>query len=309
MQPQLEQIKKRALIYQKIRAFFNALHYVEVDTPLLGVSTSTDIHIQSIQAITCDRQVYLQTSPEFSMKRLLAAGSGSIYQICHAFRDEEKGRFHHPEFTLLEWYSNGFDYQALMNQLEQLISSLLNVAQPFQRVSYFECFQSHVKLDLKSASLNDCRQCVAEYVSGIDTSQLNRDDCLDLLISQVIAKQFKGFTFVYDYPSSQASLAKLKPSNPDVAERFELFFNDLELANGFSELTDSAEQRTRFEQDNARRIESGLQAYPVDEDFLQALKQGMPECAGVAVGLDRLLMVMLEKESLKSVLTLDTLNF
>ncbi len=309
MQSQLEQIQKRALIYQKIRAFFNALHYLEVDTPLLGKSTNTDIHIQSIQAITCDRSVYLQTSPEFSMKRLLAAGSGSIYQICHAFRDEEKGRYHHPEFTLLEWYSCGFDYQALMTQLEQLIGTLLNVVLPFQRMSYFECFQTLLQLDLKSASLDECRYSVAEHIAGIDTLQLNRDDCLDLLISQVISKQFKGFTFVYDYPSSQASLAKLKPTNADVAERFELFFNDLELANGFSELTDSTEQRFRFEQDNARRVESGLEACPIDEEFLQALKQGMPECAGVAVGLDRLLMVMLEQESLKSILTLDTLNF
>jgi len=309
MQFQLENIKTRALVYQKIRAFFNAINYLEVDTPLLGKATNTDIHIQSIQAVTCDRQVYLQTSPEFSMKRLLVAGSGSIYQICHAFRDEEKGRYHHPEFTLLEWYSCGFDYHALMNQLEQLIGNLLDVAQPFQRISYFECFKTHLHLDLKSARLDDCRQCVAEHISGIDTLLLNRDDCLDLLISQVISKQFKGFTFVYDYPSSQASLAKLKRSNPEVAERFELFFNDLELANGFSELTDSTEQRARFEQDNARRVESGLESYLIDEDFLQALERGMPECAGVAVGLDRLLMVMFEEESLKSVLTLDTLNF
>ena len=309
MQFQLEHIQKRALIYQKIRAFFNALHYLEVDTPLLGKSTNTDIHIQSIQATTCDRPVYLQTSPEFAMKRLLAAGSGSIYQICHAFRDEEKGRYHHPEFTLLEWYSCGFDYQALMTQLEELIGSLLDVTLPFQRMSYFECFKTHLQLDLKSASLDDCRQCVSQHIPGIDTLQLNRDDCLDLLISQVISKQFKGFTFVYDYPSSQASLSKLKQSNPDVAERFELFFNELELANGFSELTDSKEQRIRFEQDNARRVESGVQTYPIDEDFLQALEQGMPECAGVAVGLDRLLMVMFEEESLKPVLTLDTLNF
>ncbi|MBT3205259.1 MAG: EF-P lysine aminoacylase GenX [Gammaproteobacteria bacterium] len=306
MQLLVENLKNRALIYQKIRAFFNVQQYLEVDTPLLGKTTNTDIHIQSIQAIASRRSVFLQTSPEFSMKRLLASGSGSIYQICHAFRDEEQGRHHHPEFTLLEWYSLGFDYQALINQLEELIVGLLEVKESFQRFSYFECFQQKLQLDLNSATLDDCRQKVSEHISGIDILQLNRDDCLDLLISEVVSKQFNGFTFVYDYPSSQASLAKIKVSNPDIAERFELFYNDLELANGFSELTDANEQRRRFEQDNVRRVANGLEAYPVDEDFLQALEQGLPECAGVALGLDRLLMVMSNDDNLQSVLTLDT---
>jgi len=162
MQLLVENLKNRALIYQKIRAFFNVQQYLEVDTPLLGKTTNTDIHIQSIQAIASRRSVFLQTSPEFSMKRLLASGSGSIYQICHAFRDEEQGRHHHPEFTLLEWYSLGFDYQALINQLEELIVGLLEVKESFQRFSYFECFQQKLQLDLNSATLDDCRQKVSD---------------------------------------------------------------------------------------------------------------------------------------------------
>lgn len=306
MQEKINILQKRARIYQQIRAFFNELDYLEVDTPLLGKSTNTDVHIQSIQAISCNRQLYLQTSPEFAMKRLLAAGSGPIYQICHAFRDEEKGRNHHPEFTLLEWYSLGIDYQALMDQLEELITGLLGTTKSFQRTGYFDCFQNILKLDLVSASLDDCRQCVSQHISGVNTLQLSWDECLDLLISQVISRQFTGFTFVYDYPSSQASLAKIKPSNPLIAERFELFYNELELANGFTELTDADEQRLRFERDNQRRTLSGLKSYPVDEDFLQALEQGIPECAGVALGLDRLLMVILEEDCLESILTMDT---
>lgn len=293
-------------MYQKIRTFFDQLSYLEVDTPLLGVSTNTDVHIQSIKAQACNRPLYLQTSPEFAMKRLLTAGSGSIYQICHAFRDEEQGRRHHPEFTLLEWYSPGFDYLALMDQLERLIGYLSGRNISIHRIKYFECFKNTLGLDVIQADITECRNCVSRQAPGINTTQLNRDECLDLLISQVVAKQFTGFTFVYDYPAPQASLARLKSDNPQFAERFELFYNDMELANGFSELTDAGEQRKRFEQDNRTRLEQGMEAYPIDEDFLQALEQGLPECAGVALGLDRLLMVEMGEVAIGDVLTVDT---
>ena len=300
-------IKSRALIYKKIRAFFDGRSYLEVDTPLLGIATNTDAHIQSITAISCGSPVYLQTSPEFGMKRLLAAGSGSIYQICHAFRDEEKGTLHHPEFSLLEWYSLGFDYVDLMTQMQELICVLFERDITFQRISFFDSFQNNLSLDIATASLTECRHCVTQHIAGIEVASLSRDDCLDLLISQVVARQFKGFTFVYDYPASQASLAKIKKGNPLLAERFELFYNDMELANGFTELTDANEQRLRFQQDNLKRINSGLDEYPVDENFLQALELGLPECAGVAIGLDRLLMVLQQLTSMKDVMTLDTL--
>ncbi len=304
--PALPVLKQRALVYKKIRAFFDEISTLEVDTPLLGITTNTDVHIQSIAARVCSSTLYLQTSPEFAMKRLLVSGSGSIYQISHAFRDEEKGLLHHPEFSLLEWYSLGFDYQALMSQVEDLISRLFEQELSFHKISYFESFHRYLKLDLQLASQTECQDCVTQHIPGIDSSLLSWDDCLDLLMSQIVSREFKGFTFLYDYPESQASLARIKVGEPHLAERFELFYNDIELANGFSELTDAKQQRLRFLQDNCKRQQAGLQTYPIDEDFLKALEQGLPECAGVALGLDRLIMVMQQVNSIHDVMTLDT---
>ncbi len=304
MTEQLQVLKKRAWLLKQIRSYFDTHRILEVETPLLSSSTNTDPNIQSVKAQVSGRIAFLQTSPEFSMKRLLSQGCGSIFQICHAFRDEEEGRLHSPEFSLLEWYSQGFDYKQLMQQLEDLLIYLTPDMSPMARVSYFDCFQNELQLDLATASTGDCRDCVHQQSMGIDVTTLNRDQCLDLLISQVIAPQFKGFTFVYDYPASQASLAKIKQGNPQIAERFELFFNDMELANGFSELTDHEEQRARFEMDNKTRIETGIEAYPIDENLIDALENGMPECAGVALGLDRLLMVLMNKQSISDVMVL-----
>jgi len=304
----VERLKKRAQICQQIRAFFDDLGYLEVDTPLLGTATNTDRHIQSIEARVNQRTHYLQTSPEFSMKRLLADGSGSIYQICHAFRNEEQGRIHLAEFSLLEWYSTGFNYQALMQQMESLICLLSGHRLSIPQIGYYQAFQRYLNLSLDVASVEDLQRCVGEYIPGISSDHLTFDDCLDLLISQVICKQFDGFVFVYDYPASQASLARIKEDNSQLAERFELFFNDLELANGFTELTDHLEQRHRFEQDNQQRLLMGLQPYPIDESFLSALEQGLPECAGVAMGLDRLLMVLNNLEDIHQIQPLNTLE-
>ena len=289
---------------KQIRAFFDARDFLEVDTPLLSSSTNTDVHIQSIRAEVNRQAMYLQTSPEFAMKRLLADGSGSIYQICHAFRDEEAGRRHQAEFTLLEWYSLGFDYHQLMGQMKELIDHISDRENVFSNTTYHGSFQHYLQLDIENDSDDSLRACVDKHINGIESHLLTRADCLDLLISEVIAKQFEGFTFVYDFPASQASLAKLNAENPLVAERFELFYDDMELANGFTELTNAKEQRARFEADNRKRIESGLSPYPIDEDFLQALRKGMPNCAGVALGLDRLLMVLLQADSIQKVQTL-----
>lgn len=299
----LDRLKYRARMNQHIRAFFSRRGYLEVDTPLLATSTNTDVHIQSVTASVNGETRYLQTSPEFYMKRLLVEGSGSIFQICHAFRDGETGHRHSVEFSLLEWYSLGFDYQQLMNLVEELIVELMGKPLSFKRLSYFTCFAG-LGLDLNTASTQDCRACVSRFIGNIDVKSLHRDDCLDLLISQVISKEFDGFTFVLDYPASQASLARIKPGNPGLAERFELFYQDLELANGFTELADAGEQRKRFEQDNRVRQQRGLIPYPIDEAFLQALQIGLPDCAGVAVGLDRLMMVLLEQDSIDSILAL-----
>jgi lysyl-tRNA synthetase class 2 len=296
-------IQQKARIYRQIRAFFDARECLEVDTPLLSPSTNTDANIESIKASNLGQTRYLQTSPEFAMKRLLAAGSGSIYQICRAFREGEKGRRHNPEFTLLEWYRIEYDYQQLMDEMEFLVNEVSSELNQYQRISYRKLMLDHIDIDIDTIELLDLRQKVDQLVPGTRSAELDIDQCLDLLISLVIAPEMKGYVFVYDYPVSQAALARVKASNPTVAERFELFYNGLELANGFSELCDSSQQRARFEGDNNRRLAAGLEPYPVDELLLSALNAGLPECAGVAIGLDRLLMVLLDKDSIDQVLT------
>lgn len=296
-------IQQRARVYRQIRAFFDVRECLEVDTPLLSPTTNTDVNIESIKALNLGQTRYLQTSPEFAMKRLLAAGSGAIYQICHAFREGEKGRRHNPEFTLLEWYRIGFDYQQLMDEMECLIDDISGESNGYQRISYRQLVLDHIGFDIDKVELSKLQEVVDQLVPGTSISELDVDQCLDLLISLVIAPKMKGYIFVYDYPVSQAALARVKASDPTVAERFELFYNGLELANGFSELCDSNQQRLRFEEDNTRRLDAGLERYPVDEHLLSALSSGLPECAGVAIGLDRLLMVLLSEDSIDRVLS------
>ena len=294
----LETIHKRARIYQQVRNFFSSRDFLEVDTPILSKATNTDAQIASIQAFNQDLVLYLQTSPEFAMKRLLAAGSGSIYQICHAFREAEMGRRHNAEFTLLEWYRVSYDYHALMDEVEVLIDTLSGQANSYVRVCYRDLFIEHTNVDVTSIRLAKLREQSSELVPGTDTNDLDFDQCLDLLLSMVVTPRLKGYVFVYDYPISQAALARVSAGNPSVAERFELFHDDLELANGFSELTDAKIQRSRFAKDNDLRAAKGLPCYPVDQHLLAALESGMPECAGVALGLDRLLMVLLGLDSI-----------
>lgn len=294
----LETIYKRARIYQAIRAFFSDREFLEVDTPVLSKSANTDAQIASIRAFNQRDALYLQTSPEFAMKRLLVAGSGSIYQICHAFREAETGRRHHPEFTLLEWYRVGYDYHALMDEVEVLIDTLSDRTNSYRRVRYRDLLIEHTKVDITCIQLPELREKSGDLVTSADTDDLDFDQCLDLLLSMVVAPCLKGYVFVYDYPISQAALARASAGNPAVAERFELFHDDLELANGFSELTDAKIQRSRFNKDNELRAAKGLPCYPVDEHLLAALESGLPDCAGVALGLDRLLMVLLELDSI-----------
>jgi lysyl-tRNA synthetase class 2 len=296
-------IQQRARIYRQVRAFFEERGCLEVDTPLLSPSTNTDVNIESIKALSLGKTLYLQTSPEFAMKRLLAAGSGSIYQICHAFREGEKGRRHNPEFTLLEWYRIGFDYEQLMDEMECLIDNLSGKSNQYQRISYRQLVLEHISVDIDKVELLELQKKIDSLVPGTRSVELGYDQCLDILISLVIAPEMKGYVFIYDYPVSQAALARVKTINPAVAERFELFYDGLELANGFSELCDSSQQRQRFEGDNNRRLDAGVEPYPIDELLLSALNSGLPECAGVAIGLDRLLMVLLGKESIDQVLS------
>jgi elongation factor P--(R)-beta-lysine ligase len=297
-----EQLLRRAQLLQGVRGFFLAHSVLEVETPLLGHHTNPDPALESWSV--CDPghgqgkggAQFLQTSPEFAMKRLLAAGSGPIFQICKAFRGGERGRRHNPEFTLLEWYRPGYSYHRLMDEVAALIRILQ--ADPSlvdERLSYAELFGGRLGVDPHRAEPGEL-QCVAlaQGVSGAEDLALSRDGWLDLLMSHCLEAQLgRGrLCFVYDYPPSQAALARVRDGTPAVAERFELYWEGMELANGFQELTDATEQRRRFLNDQQRRASAGQAPHPIDERFLRALESGMPECAGVALGLDRLLMVM-----------------
>ena len=266
-------------------------------------TTNTDVHIDSMALVSGGRRYYLQTSPEFAMKRLLAADCGSIFQICHAFRAGEQGHRHNPEFSMLEWYRIGFDYQQLMDEIELLITSLSLRQCRFSRIPYRTLFEQSLNVDIEQITLAELRDLCHQRIDGADAGDLDFDQCLDLLLGMVVAPTMRGYQFVYDYPVAQAALARVSPADDRVAERFELFFDGLELANGFSELTDTVTQRARFESDNQRREQLGLPRLEVDERLLAALASGLEDCAGVALGLDRLLMVLLELESIDQVLT------
>ena len=296
-------IRERARVYRQIRSFFTMRGVLEVDTPVLMPTTGTDVHLGSLETLGAGRRLFLQSSPEYAMKRLLAAGSGSIFQIAHAFRQDEQGRRHNPEFTLLEWYREGYDYQQLMDEMELLITTLSLRHCDFSRISYRQLFVQSLDLKIDELSLDDLRVECVRRVPGCDSQTLDFDQCLDLLLALVIAPEMRGYQFVYDYPRSQAALARISGSDSDIAERFELFYDGVELANGFSELTDAEQQRARFEADNRVRAQQGLPQYDIDECLLAALEHGLEECAGVALGLDRLLMVLLDLDSIDQVLT------
>ena len=291
----LETLRRRARLLAGIRAFFDARGVLEVDTDLLGPAPSSDPqqHCLDVTPPGGARR-YLQPSPEYAMKRLLAAGSGSIYQICKAFRAGEEGPRHRTEFTLVEWYRLGFGYRALMDEVAALVCGLLG-RPPARAFSYGELFERHAGLDPYAASDDDLWQRVA--MAGIEPSPAlraaGRDAALDLLLTRLVEPAVAplGAVFVYDYPASQAALARLRPDWPLVAERFELYVDGIELANGFTELTDAPEQRRRFEADNRARQAQGTAQVPLDEGLLAALQHGLPDCAGVALGFDRLLML------------------
>lgn len=311
----LSVLRLRAELLAQIRAFFAARGVLEVETPALSAAAITDPHLASFK--TCysgpgsqhGRPLYLHTSPEFAMKRLLAAGSGCIYQIARVFRDGEAGSRHNPEFTLLEWYRVGFDHHRLMDEVAELVGMLLagrlTLAEP-ERLSYRQIFQHHLNLDPHRATVADLAACAETRNISIPTGMPpdDPDPWLDLLLTHCVEPRLGSgrLTFVHDYPASQAALARLRPDDPPVGERFELYINGIELANGFHELGDAVEQRHRFAQENAARRAAGLPVMPVDEHLLAALEFGLPDCAGVALGFDRLVMLATRKTSLAEVL-------
>jgi lysyl-tRNA synthetase class 2 len=291
------------MLLTRIREYFTHAGVLEVDTPVLSAAGTTDPTIQSFSTVyhgpgPCHgTRLYLHTSPEFPMKRLLAAGAGSIYQICKVFRDGESGRRHNPEYTLLEWYRAGFDHVALMAEVESLLREVLRDIMPLapaRRVTYRELFRDHAGIDPFTTSVNEIR--LALQSRGIDAPyglpEDTLDGWLDLLLTHVIEPALDaGLVFVSDYPASQAALASLLPGAPPVAARFEVYLDGVELANGYHELTDAVEQGRRFERDNMRRSARDLAAVEPDRRLLSAMQSGLPDCAGVALGIDRLLMI------------------
>ncbi|MGE6777448.1 EF-P lysine aminoacylase EpmA [Vreelandella titanicae] len=312
-----ETLRERARLMAKVRAFFAQRDVLEVETPVLGQGGSTDIHLVSLHTLARtdkgQRRLWLQTSPEFHMKRLLAAGSGPIFQLARSFRDGEIGARHNIEFTMLEWYRPQFTLDQLIDETATLIMSLLpSFPGPPVHYRYRELFHTYVEVDPFTTSLDRLRAIAAEraQMSAQSLADEGRETCLDLLMSVVIEPQLgqQELSVVVDYPASQAALAR-RHQDADgewVASRFEVYLNGIELANGYDELTDAAEQRTRFAEDNAERRRLGLPEVDVDERLLAALEHGMPEGAGVALGIDRLIQLVLGKARLEDVLTFST---
>lgn len=306
---QLEQLQARAQLLARIRGFFARREVLEVETPLLCSSGITDPSIEPLKvergvSITAPR--YLQTSPEYAMKRLLASGTGPIYQLTRAFRDGEAGGRHNPEFSILEWYRPDFDHHRLMAEVAELIIECLG-GQPVEYISYRQLFQQSLAIDPLAAQASELEALAREHLDP-GTLSGDKDLWLDLLMSHVLEPQLvgRGLCFIYDYPASQAALSQIVAvDGVPLGQRFELYVDGVELANGYRELTDPAEQRHRFEADNLRRREYALPEHPIDQYLLAALDHGLPACSGVALGVDRLLMLLTGAGDISEVLSFD----
>lgn len=304
-------LRLRARLYALIRQFFAARNVLEVETPILSVAGNTDPNIESFSTEFSGplsagmRTRWLRTSPEYPLKRLLATGIGDCYELGRVFRNGEAGRRHNPEFTMLEWYRVGFDHRQLMDEVAELIQHALALVGKKSSVvkrSYTDLFQSELGLDPHTALLEHLQQPLQEF--RIDPEGLTRDDWLDLLLTHLLQPRIPNdqLLLLYDYPASQCALAKIRNADVPVAERFEVYLGGQELANGYHELIDAREQRKRFQRDNTRRIERGEAAIVIDENLLTALAAGMPNCAGVALGIERLLMCLSDSDDIGNVL-------
>jgi len=294
----LDTLRRRAECLAATREFFRARNVLEVETPALVNAPVSDVNLGSVRVDIPDhpRPLWLHTSPEYAMKRLLAAGSGDIYQVCRVFRGAERGRQHNPEFTMVEWYRLGFSLDDLMNEVAALVRALLGARGAGLRVefiSYEQALRQHAGLD-PFGDLQPLR--AAARAMGFDAALADtvaRDELLDLIVGARVGPALgeESLTFMHRYPASQAALARLDPVDPRVALRFELYHRGVELANGYHELTSGAEQRARFDRDLDHRAARGLPTAAVDPRLLAALEAGLPDCAGVALGFDRVLML------------------
>lgn len=303
-------LRRRAHLYADIRRFFAARDVLEVETPILSQAAVTDPFL--VPMLTGyegpgdlnGRPLFLQTSPEYPMKRLLAAGSGAIYQLAKVFRNGELGDRHNPEFTLLEWYRPGFDDARLMDEVAELVGAVLAIDPAgVQRLSYRDAFLRYLNIDPFQASLAELQALACQHLD-LQFDDERRDAWLELLMSHLIEPHLRAATFIVDYPASQAALARvaLDGEGNAVARRFELYVEGLELCNGYYELTDADEQQRRFAADSECRRQRQLPDHPADQRLLAALGAGMPDCAGVALGVDRLLMLACQCERLEQVL-------
>ena len=294
---------------QRIRAAFAERSVLEVDTPALSAAAVSDPHIESIAAslrLDSRREYYLHTSPEYCMKRLLCDGYPDIYQVCKVFRDGEAGRNHQPEFTMLEWYRLGYNLDEIVcDALEIIGIALERSSVGAVRLSYRDAFTSHANFDPFAASVDEIRDRVGADESLTESVGDDRDAWLDIALDRLVVPLFTQdvFTVLFHYPVSQAALARACSSDAAVADRFEVFLGAKELANGYVELTEPDEQQRRFSADQGVRDVSGNPVRPLDNDFLAAIDSGLPPCAGVAVGLDRLLMIASGLDDIRTVQT------
>lgn len=308
--PPIANLLKRANIIASIRRFFADRGVLEVETPAMSQATGTDVHLVPFQThyigpgMAQGTTLYMMTSPEYHMKRLLAAGSGPIYQLCRCFRNEERGRYHNPEFTMLEWYRPAYSMYRLINEVDDLLQQMLK-CESAETISYQQLFLRHLNIDPLSADCSQLHEIAARFdFANLADVEDDRDTLLQMLFTFGI-EPYIGLekpVVVYHFPATQASLARISLEDNRVAERFEVYFKGIELANGFYELTDAVEQRQRFEQENNKRKSLHLASHPIDENLLAALTAGMPESSGVALGIDRLVMLALGAEDLSDVM-------
>jgi elongation factor P--(R)-beta-lysine ligase len=302
-------LKKRARLLQKARAFFHERSVLEVDVPCLSKVASVDAHIDLITCEVMQGQAFLHSSPEYGMKRLLAEGAGDIYQLSHVFRDGECGRKHNPEFMMCEWYRVGMSFEAMMQETCDFISLFVSDL-PRQIISYQEAFIQHTGLDPFKASIALLEQFIQSMGHNVafDPEKDTKDDRLSYILSAFVEPYLGSecLTILPYFPPTQAALAQVRTVNNNlVAERFEVFCDGLELANGYHELQDAHEQRKRLHEANQMRLSLGKKSLPIDEHFLQALEAGLPDSCGVAVGFDRLMMLHCKTDQLSDVLSWD----
>lgn len=306
--------RQRAELLERARAFFHRREVLEVDTPALGQFAASDPQIDGHTVTGGDgRVLYLQTSPEAHMKRLLAGGYPDIYSICRVFRDGEVGRLHQPEFTMIEWYRRGFSLYEMAAETVTFIADILGdrALRDVETFEYAAAFEEFAGIDPLMAPIEALVETADADADLRDSLGDDRDSWLDLILSTRVAKQFSSdaLTVVRHFPASQAALARICPADDSIADRFEVFFGSTELANGFVELSDAVEQRSRMEADLAKRRAAGRSRVRVDDALLAALESGLPPCAGVAVGFERLLMIAAGKDDIREVVTFASANY